>query len=473
MARPSSDEQPSSSSLNCVACGSVPEGKGFFSYDEPHSSYAISTRYPEPGMYSRIRRACVRSLSCEQCTGREGSVVFEEDNTSTFAYLFKLADFKARGYQRFYSLLFILPNLPQLLTAHPYLEASFRLIVADLKDRANVLFLKEQASQPSQNMATAFFPSGAGQFRRRMGMHALRPLTEIAGLPNLYKRLHAQFSQILFGCYSLLHEKSLQFNVGVVGSRQAPHAPQPAAAAAGAAAVVTTAASTSQADPHEHCSTQIATLLFLKQHLGSDGLSRLVYHILIGNQIILRGAPPDLQETLLQACATLLPEACRVIIFGSPEYREQWECNFLGITPGVSIPDHVDFSLTFILDYHPDGPDKPLRICTDPSPYVHYLPPLAFTTLGEQILSALAQPRLSPHAQSILLQIQTEEWVNKAKLFLKMTKTLENEDDPKLSQFIRIFSLKKADIRVLRFFSTGMKRPIILSHFLWSKTLNA
>ena len=414
-------------------------------------------------MYSRIRRACVRSLSCEQCTGREGSVVFEEDNTSTFAYLFKLCDSKARGYQRFYSLLFILPNLPQLLTAHPYLEASFRLIVGDLKDRAEKLFQKEQLSQPRRDPSSAFFPSGAGQFRRRMGMHALRPLTEITGLPNLYKRLHAQFSQILFGCYSLLHEKSLQFNVGVVASslnHEHPHHP------------VSSSSSTSQSDAHDHCVGLMNTFRFIQRQLGTDGLSRLVYHVLIGNQIVLRTAPSAQQAEIFQACASLLPQSCCRLIIDSPRYREQWECNFLALAPGVEISESVDFASIFLLDYELKSGGPTLRICIEPAPAIHFMPSFAPTSLGEQILAVLLQTQASEHAKHVLLHIKIEEWVNKAKLFLKLAKMLENEEDPKLAQFSRIFALKKADIRVLRFFSTGMKRPIVLSHFLWSKTLN-
>lgn len=465
------DEQPTSSSSNCIACNSVSEGRGFFSHDTAGTSYSISTRYPEPTVYSRIRRACVRSLSCEQCIGREGSVVFEEDNTSTFAYLFKLSDAKARGYQRFYSLLFILPNLPQLLTAHPYLEASFRVIVADLKNRSEQLFLKEQAAQQTRNPGSAFYPSGVGlqNFRRRIGMHTLRNLTEIVGLPDLYKRLHAQFSQVLFGCYSLLNEKSLNFNVGVVAfPRQVSHHSKNKDKHAAFTAFL--ARQQESTDP-ETLNDQVTEVFeILMEDLGQDGMLRLIYQTIIGNQIIVRGAPPEQTALILKACSFLIPECCRVIVPSSECYCQSWQCNLLGLAAHVQLPVDTDFTSLLILDY--SAASQRFEFCTTPCLAVHCTPALARTTLGDEALRIIMQTGLSPHFRRIALQIKVEEWVNKAKLFIKLAKSIQDENDAKLGQFNRIFSLTKADTKVLRFFSTGMKRPIIISHFLWNKTVS-
>ena len=84
-------------------CRSVPTDQpGFISYDDQsHISY-ISGQYPEePQLYSVLRQACVRSLNCEVCPGREGPIVFGEDNgCHVLSHTFNLQDSQARGFRR-------------------------------------------------------------------------------------------------------------------------------------------------------------------------------------------------------------------------------------------------------------------------------------------------------------------------------------------------------------------------------------
>jgi hypothetical protein len=58
----------------CESCSSLPSAQGLLSVDE--EKYIISTPYPSPDSYSVVRTACVRSLSCEVCPGREGFYLF-------------------------------------------------------------------------------------------------------------------------------------------------------------------------------------------------------------------------------------------------------------------------------------------------------------------------------------------------------------------------------------------------------------
>ncbi len=89
----------------CVVqgCRSVTsEHPGFISYDErAHINY-ISAQYPEePQLYSVVRQACVRSLNCEVCPGREGPIVFgEEDSSHVLSHTFYLKDAQSRGFRR-------------------------------------------------------------------------------------------------------------------------------------------------------------------------------------------------------------------------------------------------------------------------------------------------------------------------------------------------------------------------------------
>ncbi|CAJ0748860.1 5096_t:CDS:2, partial [Entrophospora sp. SA101] len=77
--------------------------KGFKTKDDenPLVTY-IGSRYPQhPRLYSALRQACVRSLSCEYCQGREGPVLFGDDkNGYVLSYMFKIKDTQARGSNR-------------------------------------------------------------------------------------------------------------------------------------------------------------------------------------------------------------------------------------------------------------------------------------------------------------------------------------------------------------------------------------
>ncbi len=75
---------------------------GFISYDEKSLITYISAQYPEqPQLYSVVRQACVRSLNCEVCPGREGPIMFGEEGAShVLSHTFNLKDAQSRGFTR-------------------------------------------------------------------------------------------------------------------------------------------------------------------------------------------------------------------------------------------------------------------------------------------------------------------------------------------------------------------------------------
>lgn len=62
----------------------------------------ISTHTPrEQEVFSFLRRACVRSLSCEVCPGREGPLFFgDAESGYVFSYAFFLRDTKVNNNQK-------------------------------------------------------------------------------------------------------------------------------------------------------------------------------------------------------------------------------------------------------------------------------------------------------------------------------------------------------------------------------------
>lgn len=66
----SKDSFSSAPKRACESCASLPPNQGLLSVEK--QKYIVSTAYPSPDTYSVVRTACVRSLSCEVCPGREG-----------------------------------------------------------------------------------------------------------------------------------------------------------------------------------------------------------------------------------------------------------------------------------------------------------------------------------------------------------------------------------------------------------------
>ena len=60
-----------------ISCFSFPHP----SYDEDARITFVSSQSPEnPKIFSMLRQACVRSLSCEVCPGREGPIFFGQES---------------------------------------------------------------------------------------------------------------------------------------------------------------------------------------------------------------------------------------------------------------------------------------------------------------------------------------------------------------------------------------------------------
>lgn len=62
------------------------------------------------------------SLTAEFCQGRDGPVLFGDDeNGYVMSYMFKLRDSQARGEARFYSLMILMTDRVYLISCWPFL----------------------------------------------------------------------------------------------------------------------------------------------------------------------------------------------------------------------------------------------------------------------------------------------------------------------------------------------------------------
>lgn len=124
--------------VNCSGCCWEGDSPGYFSTDEEsHTLYASSFR-PMPDLYAALRQACLRSLSCEVCPGREGPMMFgDPTNGYVFSYAFFLQDHQARGSQRWYSVVFLMQDHVHLISCWQYLVTHLQRFVTDLQARVS------------------------------------------------------------------------------------------------------------------------------------------------------------------------------------------------------------------------------------------------------------------------------------------------------------------------------------------------
>ncbi|KAL7328563.1 hypothetical protein PS15p_206817 [Mucor circinelloides] len=200
-------------STTCAACTaqlplinngtSITEAKRLVTTDDddPTIQYIGTSKSPQqPHLYKAVRLACVRSLTAEFCQGRDGPVLFGDDeNGHVMSYMFKLRDAQARGEARFYALMMLMTDRVYLVSCWPLLVSAFRSMALNLQERANIVFQREKDGmrQITQSSRRAPAMSSQDQFYRRRSNTALRSLVDLLGIKDIYAQIQAQFSYTL------------------------------------------------------------------------------------------------------------------------------------------------------------------------------------------------------------------------------------------------------------------------------------
>ncbi|KAJ8659770.1 hypothetical protein O0I10_004363 [Lichtheimia ornata] len=206
---------PVTTQSTCAACtaqmpiilstknGPALEAKRMIVHDDDNPTVAyIGTPSPQHlQLYKAARLACVRSLTTELCPGREGPVLFGDDeNGYALSYLFKLHDAYARGETRFYSLMVLMTDRVFLISCWPFFVSEFKSMAVNLQSRANTVFQREKEIRQQPHYSAfrrAVTPMSQDPFFRRRSHTALRSLVDLLGIKDIYPQIHAQFSYIL------------------------------------------------------------------------------------------------------------------------------------------------------------------------------------------------------------------------------------------------------------------------------------
>ncbi|KAK9768723.1 hypothetical protein K7432_000406 [Basidiobolus ranarum] len=339
-------EKPPNASLSARST----ESKGFLTRDNetPDVTY-IGTRSPlHPRLYSALRQACVRSLSCEFCPGREGPVLFGDDkNGYVLSYMFKLKDRQARGSQRWYSFIFLMSDRLYLVTSWPFLVNKFKTLASELQSKAEKVYDKEKGSlmdnpQDLIRNRSSFGPVAPDQFLRRRGSQSLRSLDELLGVKNIFADLHSNFSWILKACSRRLQEKQVEgqpmigsndefglFNNSLID------------------AITNTMKIPNTPAKEENA---IKNLIELAKLLEHKAFRKLVFNCVIGNQVIVRGNEEPLVKSIISVLQEIIPLGCSSVMSYEGSYQEIWKCNLLGLKSDVEFPEDVDRTSSVLLD---------------------------------------------------------------------------------------------------------------------------
>jgi len=243
----------------------------------------------------------------------------------------------------------------------------------------------------------------------------------------------------------------------------------------------------------------------LKKILGTPHFLSLAHHVVVGNQVIVTGWDSRLVVSFLEALKSLLPKGCCRVTPYSHEYQESWKCNFLGLSPDVSLSDHVTSSEMFVLVDIVRVPAIPV-VVTDNSldqsgegisaapssssvPYSSSLSgpssdvsessmsgdaedvlvrdyvfrmssptclPDKVPTVLEKMMMALHNENLCVEVVDTALTCLKEEWMNKVKVLFKFTKAGGNRSEEDTRKLLQVVGAREEDKLLLKFWMTGL-----------------
>ncbi|XP_068886015.1 folliculin [Aphelocoma coerulescens] len=489
----SSSPGPKKSDM-CEGCRSLAGGHpGYVSHDKETSIKYVSHQHPNhPQLFSIVRQACVRSLSCEVCPGREGPIFFgDEQHGFVFSHTFFIKDSLARGFQRWYSIITIMMDRIYLINSWPFLLGKIRGIIDELQGKALKVFEAEQFGCPqrAQRMNTAFTP-----FLHQRNGNAARSLTSLTNDENLWACLHTSFAWLLKACGSRLTEKLLEGaptedtlvqmekladlkeeSEGWDGSEEEEKPSSQPDVVEGQELSKSSPETSLMPDcnswnvAHRRLSV-FRSLRHMRQVLGASAFRMLAWHVLMGNQVIWKARDTDLVQSAFDVLRTMLPIGCVRIIPYSDQYEEAYRCNFLGLSPHVQIPPHILSSEFAVL--------VEVRAATRSSLYptlfddeqslnkyefiVTSGSPVAADRVGPTILNkieaALTNQNLSVDVVDQCLVCLKEEWMNKVKVLFKFTKvdSRPKEDTQKLLSILG--AAEEDNVKLLKFWMTGLSK---------------
>ncbi|RXG67609.1 Folliculin [Armadillidium vulgare] len=190
--------QPSSLTDTCSACRSFPHNKAAIitNDDENHVSF-VSSQFPlQDEVFTSLRQAGIRSLSCEVYSEREGPIYFGDHlRGHVISYTFFLKDTQARGFLRRYSFLVMMTDKMFLLNSWAFFIKHIENIIKNVQECASKVYSLEEKQNSVQKGLKP--PVASENSKRHRAAGNPRPLTDLVGDQNIWTVLHTKFTWIL------------------------------------------------------------------------------------------------------------------------------------------------------------------------------------------------------------------------------------------------------------------------------------
>ena len=202
------NNQSTSIPSGCERCWSLKSNENLIVSKDPvgKQNYVSSQSVLNNDLDFILKNAVIRAISCEVTQKREGPVIFSDPSVSTvFANNFFIKDSKARGFQRYYSLLLMTREKEHIVSNLKMIETLTSDIVNNIKLLADKTFAKE-CPDTKEKTEAAFL-------RRRGSMNAMRNLKDVVGDVGIYENIHKKFVVILQSLERVLKEKVLSGQV--------------------------------------------------------------------------------------------------------------------------------------------------------------------------------------------------------------------------------------------------------------------
>lgn len=458
----------------CEACRSLNHGEpGFLSIDkESHISY-ISMQYPEEQeLYSILRHACVRSLSCEVCPGREGPIMFgDEASGYVFSYTFFLKDLQSRGFQRWYSLICVMMDRIYLANSWQFLISNFKSIIDDMQSKAEQVYKTEHAEKPQREALlqprNAFMTPD--QFRRARGGQVYRSLMQITKDKNIFQNLHQSFSWILKASGQRFTEKLLE-GPPVEDYLYDEDEVEPPLEELQAMAL--------SPYPDSSEGPVFESIGHVYKVLGDRNFHVVAFHVVRGDQLVVQGENEVTVKSMLKVLKQFIPAGCFRALYYEKEYQDSWRCNFLGLSLGVEIPFHVLQSQLFvqvkIIDKENGGESAEtsskshFSFCENS--FDSYQFEVSGNSVGNEptylkhIMKALRNNTINRSVFDLMLITAKEQWMGKVKVMFKFSKSGVRTTKEK-DRLLEVLQAKSEDEILLKYWMTSLSRSY-RSHLL-------
>ncbi|XP_076331134.1 folliculin isoform X2 [Tachypleus tridentatus] len=472
----SGDSSLSKCSDTCEGCTSVTSSqRGYICNDHEARVSYISSQFPlHPDVFSIVRQACVRSLSCEVCPGREGPIFFGDDHRGhILSHTFFMKDSQARGFQRWYSIIIVMNDKIFLLNSWQFLVKNLQLIIHELQERANKVYDIEQSENPQRavrlNSVTRTTPDN---FRRQRGNAKARSLQDLTNDKEVFICLHLWFTWLLRAGANRLTERLLEGlpceDTVVDLERQEEteegfvevHTKKVPMSYVKAQTASVSCGITSENDFAPDDSPCVKSLQDLVEVLGKEKFHTLCYNIVIGNQLIFRGKPRSLISSVILCLKDLLPRGCFHPVLNSDIYEDSWKCNVLSLNEDVQIPAHVlSSSLHLCIDVCINSSQKvsSSRNIGDYEFTLHFngkLPEKIPQVLTE-MERAIQNPTFSKSSLETFLFTIKEVWMNKVKVLFTFSRAGQRSSE-EANKLLQVLGAYDYDKELLKFWMTGL-----------------